>query len=446
MVAKIPFISICIPTYNRDYLLRDAIQSALNQSYDNYEIIIIDDGSTDNTRDVVGEFSSKRIKYFYKEHSGMASTHNMFVEKVSGEYILKLDDDDMLYPTVLSVYANIILENDVDFIYCFLEGYNIKTKKKEINRYKNFHRNEKYILGNMMNGRIISSPCNLVKKNSVIDVGGYNEEYSVFSDYELSLKLFEKAKVFGVQKHLYRYGIHANNTMTYKEYPNFSEISEINKRIYETKSLMAIFPSFDKNNLNKSVQEFCINWQGRDANDKALYFCAKSFFYWNDFYTCLEVLKKIPYNKFGYTAKLFIKSCIGIGQYDDSICLAKVFYVKTNNNFYLLMTQIATKLRDIDTSLQKNIELNFEQANFLSQIKNSLGFYPSTYFFYKANIESDAKEKYKYFLKFSITNPETVFKAPLRFEKYITSEVQKNELNLSVKRILRPIDFYNERN
>lgn len=89
-------ISVIITTYNRENLLPRALESVLMQTYKNYEIVIIDDGSTDNTKEVLKSFNDKRINYFYIENSGAGNAKNYGVKMSNGEFIVLLDSDDEL--------------------------------------------------------------------------------------------------------------------------------------------------------------------------------------------------------------------------------------------------------------------------------------------------------------------------------------------------------------
>ncbi|MFH1387062.1 MAG: glycosyltransferase [bacterium] len=99
---KQPLVSVIIPTYNREKYIGKAIQSVLDQTYGNYEILIIDDGSTDNTKKVVDSFNSEKIRYFRKEHSGISDARNYGIRESKGEYISWLDSDDEYLPNLLA--------------------------------------------------------------------------------------------------------------------------------------------------------------------------------------------------------------------------------------------------------------------------------------------------------------------------------------------------------
>ncbi len=108
---KDPIFSIITPTYNRAQYISKAIQSVLDQVEEKFEHIIIDDGSTDNTSQVVCQFSDSRIKYFKKENNERGAARNYAIKKAQGRYICFLDSDDIYYPDHLSAARKFINEN-----------------------------------------------------------------------------------------------------------------------------------------------------------------------------------------------------------------------------------------------------------------------------------------------------------------------------------------------
>ncbi len=97
MKNKSPKTSVVIPTYNRAKLLPHSIESVLSQTFQDFELIIVDDGSIDKTEKVVKKFQKKdkRIFYYFQENKGPATTRNVGIKKAKGEYIAFLDSDDM---------------------------------------------------------------------------------------------------------------------------------------------------------------------------------------------------------------------------------------------------------------------------------------------------------------------------------------------------------------
>jgi glycosyltransferase involved in cell wall biosynthesis len=96
-------ISVIIPAYNQGQYLAAAIQSVLSQTYQHFEIIVVDDGSTDDTRQVVDEFPDKRIRYLYQQNQGLSAARNTGIRHAMGEYLSLLDSDDLFLPTKLEV-------------------------------------------------------------------------------------------------------------------------------------------------------------------------------------------------------------------------------------------------------------------------------------------------------------------------------------------------------
>jgi hypothetical protein len=91
-----PLVSVIMPAYNAQKFITEAIQSVLSQTYRNFELVVVDDGSTDATKDIVFSFKDERIKYFYHENSGLAATHNTGIKYSKGLFLVKLDSDDMM--------------------------------------------------------------------------------------------------------------------------------------------------------------------------------------------------------------------------------------------------------------------------------------------------------------------------------------------------------------
>jgi glycosyltransferase involved in cell wall biosynthesis len=116
-------VSIIIPSYNRAYLLNKTILSVQNQSYTNWEVILVDDFSTDATKELIFDMSKKdsRIKYFLNSRKGSNNARNLGIKKASGEWVVFLDSDDALMPNMLEVH---LTQNNFSFLnYDISVGY-----------------------------------------------------------------------------------------------------------------------------------------------------------------------------------------------------------------------------------------------------------------------------------------------------------------------------------
>jgi glycosyltransferase involved in cell wall biosynthesis len=187
-----PLFSIIISLYNKEQSIRNTISSILKQTYDNFEILVIDDGSTDNSLTIVKKTNDSRIKVFSKINGGVSSARNYGINKAKGTYILFLDADDILLPNCLSVYYDLIM--NYPSIKVFSTNFNIintdnsvythckKTKKSIItNPYKELYLRKIYIrTGNTL----IHSSC-------FDEIGLFNENLSCYEDLEFNIRLLD---------------------------------------------------------------------------------------------------------------------------------------------------------------------------------------------------------------------------------------------------------------
>jgi glycosyltransferase involved in cell wall biosynthesis len=122
-----PFFSIILPTYNRAHFLPKAIESVLKQTFTDWELIIVDDGSTDNSREVVNSFTDQRIRYIYQENQERSAARNNGIERANGEYICFLDSDDYYLENKLTnLFSSIQLANVSPAIW--YDGLRIETE------------------------------------------------------------------------------------------------------------------------------------------------------------------------------------------------------------------------------------------------------------------------------------------------------------------------------
>lgn len=126
-----PFFSIIIPTYNRADFIAETIDTILQQKFEDYELIIVDDGSTDHTEDVINTVTSDKVKYFKKENGERGAARNYGAEKTSGDYLIFFDSDDIMYPDHLSVLFDFIKKKQQpEVVYNPYEILNKSTGKK----------------------------------------------------------------------------------------------------------------------------------------------------------------------------------------------------------------------------------------------------------------------------------------------------------------------------
>jgi len=131
---KFPKISIIVPCYNQAQYLNECLQSVLEQTYQNWECIIVNDGSPDNTEEVVKEWLiDKRFKYFFQENGGLSSARNSGISNAKGEFILPLDADDKIAVNYIELAAQAFIEDDaLKVVYCKAEKFGDESGKLDL--------------------------------------------------------------------------------------------------------------------------------------------------------------------------------------------------------------------------------------------------------------------------------------------------------------------------
>lgn len=197
-------VSVIIPTFNRSLLIEETLNSVLAQTYTNWECIVVDDGSTDNTEELVGSYSKndKRIKFYNRPQEkikGASSCRNFGLEKAAGEYIQFLDSDDLI--------SNIKLEHQVklldadplnSFATCkwgtFRDCINTADIHQNFKAYDTFGDPLEFI--NALSEQICYFPIHayLIRKTVILKAGAWNEYLSLNDDSEFMVRVFVNSK------------------------------------------------------------------------------------------------------------------------------------------------------------------------------------------------------------------------------------------------------------
>jgi glycosyltransferase involved in cell wall biosynthesis len=179
-----PFFSIIIPSFNRAHIIRRAIDSILKQIFDDFEIIIVDDGSTDDTRIAIEKLSCEKIKYTYQENAGVCAARNNGVTLAKGEYLIFLDSDDWLSENYLNYYNEILTKKSYSLVLGTITYFNVSGNKiKDIYPVS---------LGTHYSHGLTGSFA--IKRQVFNDMGGYdiNLAYGENSDFFLRIQLDDK--------------------------------------------------------------------------------------------------------------------------------------------------------------------------------------------------------------------------------------------------------------
>jgi len=213
-------VSVIMPAYNASNYIHEAINSVIAQTYSNWELIIVDDGSTDKTAEKVQSWLEKesRIQYFYQENGKQGKARNLGISKSKGYYLAFLDADDLWMPEKLEIQVKEIQENNVDLV--FSDSYRFVNQEvcdvsKRMNVKTTFFSGKK-ALQLFLEANRIPILTVLVKKEKVEAVGCFSESINIqnVEDYHLWLKLLiSNAKFYSFDAVLAKYRLH-NNSVT----------------------------------------------------------------------------------------------------------------------------------------------------------------------------------------------------------------------------------------
>jgi glycosyltransferase involved in cell wall biosynthesis len=194
-----PRISVIIPTYNRSELLVEAIGSVLDQTFGDFELLVVDDGSTDNTHEVVKPFLD-RVRYTRTPHRGVSAARNLGVRMTSGQWVAFLDSDDLWLPRKLELQLE-ALERESRYRICYTDEIWIKEGRR-VNPGRRHRKFSGFIFEKCLPLCIISPSSVLIRRDLLEDVGGFDERFPACEDYDLWLRITAREPVLFVEEKL----------------------------------------------------------------------------------------------------------------------------------------------------------------------------------------------------------------------------------------------------
>jgi glycosyltransferase involved in cell wall biosynthesis len=247
-----PLVSVIIPTFNRAELIKDTLRSVEAQSYTNWECLVVDDGSTDNTFEVIQEFVNKdgRFKYLTnKRTKGAQGARNTGLFESKGEFIQFLDSDDMIHPEKFLLQLEEFARNSkLDMIYCYEEHFN--TIPGDQNVLRNVSLNRKDDIDNFLfDNSFFSIIPPLWKKDSLLRFNlNWDEKLNCYQDWEFTVK----ALIRGVEY------THLKIVLNYIREHQGIRSADVNELKYERSRIMAaqnIYRELEINQLNNKKRK-----------------------------------------------------------------------------------------------------------------------------------------------------------------------------------------------
>jgi glycosyltransferase involved in cell wall biosynthesis len=229
-MSSAPLVSIIIPCYNYGKFLGEAIESAINQTYPNIEIIVVDDGSTDATSSVALKYIHKfgNVRYIFQKHSGVAKAMNNGIKKSRGNFTMPLGADDILAPTYVERCLKEFHDKKVGFVWTATKFFGLCTKVdysvfKQLNRF-----NVLIPVGGQLGGM-------LIKRKAFDQVGGFDPRLKAYEDWDLAIRLVLSGwKGVYVHEPIYFYRIHGSHQRN----AEFSKTKEAYRQLCQRYPLM----------------------------------------------------------------------------------------------------------------------------------------------------------------------------------------------------------------
>ena len=234
-----PLITVYITNYNYGKFIKKAIDSVLNQTFKNFELIIIDDGSKDKSAKIIKQFQNKnKIKVVFQKNKGLIVSNNLALRMSNAKYIMRLDSDDWLDPHALEIMFN-ILERNKKISLVFPDYYEVDKNGKIIGQVRRHDFKKVKLLDQPAHGA-----CTMIRKENLLDIGGYDEEFNCQDGYYLWLKFIKKYVVRNVNLPLFYYRQHQNSLTNNSKRILFNRSRIIRKlqKKENTKKIVALLP------------------------------------------------------------------------------------------------------------------------------------------------------------------------------------------------------------
>mgnify|MGYP001623585951 CR=1 FL=1 len=226
-------ISVIIPTYNRAHLIQRAIESVEKQTYNDLEIIVVDDGSTDNTEEALKQLKYKNIRYIkLKENGGACKARNIGIALAKGEYVAFLDSDDEWQFDKLEKQYNFLIKNQAQIVTC--NYWYVKGESKKL--FIDSKHKAMIELHELLDKNCITTGAILVKKNFIKSLGGFDEKMPRYQDWEFVLRAAKFERIFLLNEPLltlyFQEKSISNSTTMEKKYMALLRMYKKNKEEY----------------------------------------------------------------------------------------------------------------------------------------------------------------------------------------------------------------------
>lgn len=301
-------LSIIVPNYNKEKQIKKTLTSILSSTYRNIEVIVVDDGSTDSSVNIVKQIKDKRLSIYKINHKGVSYARNFGLSKAKGDYISFIDSDDYIDKNMFEKLMHHLIDSNIDIISC--DVYHVYPKRKVTTSIKKdklviYDQNEA-LLSLFDYNNIYGYCVNKIYKRKIIDQNAFDTNISYLEDLLFNWETIKKTEKIGYIKYpLYYYNKNINsitnkgNTDFIKVYTYLLNESKTNPKLYD-KTLLSYIDLFlfhyfyldDKKNIKKQILPLIETVYKSKKYKKA--YKLKIFVYLH-FPLLIKLLKKVKY-------------------------------------------------------------------------------------------------------------------------------------------------------
>ena len=224
-----PLVSVVMTVYNYENFVKDSIQSILAQSFSDFEFIIVDDASTDETAEVVKSFKDQRIRYIRNSSNiGQTKSLNKAIRIAQGKYIARLDADDMAFPERLKLQVKFMERNlQVGVVGTWLQSVDENKILIRESRYPLLPDLPRLLLLNLLNWPCLTHPSVMIRRAVFDKIGLYDESYYISQDYDLWLRIARHYPIRNIPRILLVYREHRGSLSRSKQEKTRQEVRQI---------------------------------------------------------------------------------------------------------------------------------------------------------------------------------------------------------------------------
>ena len=263
------YISIIVPIYNAEKSIVNCIESVLAQTYEKWELLLVDDGSRDLSRQICEQYISNRIKYFHQENKGVSAARNYGLNNATGDYVIFLDADDELEPNMLEKLLGAISESNADLVICGCIR-NTKRMQRLLNIPSQLIVGKKQICvftEEYYMKWLVASPWGKLYVRSKIANNRFDEKIALGEDLLFNIQYFEKIdSIKIIEDSLYCYNdCEESLTRSYRKgnYESICKIYDYSRRfILDNSDLLAS----EIKNVNYKLFSFCISFMSQNIS------------------------------------------------------------------------------------------------------------------------------------------------------------------------------------